>query len=394
MSNSRPKQRRSPSRAVRPVVAQLEDRLVMSLTLHQYLTLSQGLLNHPKIGNAYSHSAPPFLSKHAPRIPHVNRTIHAAAYQVIRGGQAVNVASVDGSHYRIQLGYISNTVATSAGDGAGGVFTQTTPTSASIIQPSEFPQPIGTVRVYPMTGGKLGIIVDGSNMNTELTINPLPQPIRKGYAHSFAYGQSGKGHLLNIGQVTVTSGSIGTIEGFHSADLSGPVLIPGTDPVDRIAFNSLQPGASITTGGDLNTLDVLQGVNLTTGTNIQIGRDLNLFNVGQNLTLSGGSKILIGRDMGAILQPPKGTGTGANVLSLNLSLVGTTFTGTIPPEVSAYFQGNLTIDPGSAFVVGRNVDQSIFIIGDVVGANRIIIPHSTVTPASNTIVSVGTFSNS
>jgi hypothetical protein len=390
MSNSRPKQRRALSRAVRPVVGQLEDRLVMSLTLHQYLGLSQFLLSHPKVGNAYSHSAPPFLSKHAPRVPHVNRVIHAAAYQTIRGGQAVNVASVDGTHYRIQLGYISNTVATSAGDGAGGTYSQTTPAAATIIQPSEFPQPIGTVRVYPMPGGKLGIIVDGSNPTTELTINPLPQPIRKGYAHSFAYGQSGKGHLLNIGQITVTSGSIGAIEGFHSADLSGPIVAPGTTTVDRIAFNSLQPGASIQTGGDLNTLDVLQGITLTTGTNIQIGRDLNLLNVGQNITLSGGSKILIGRDMGAVLQPPKGTGTGANVLSLNLSLVGTTFNGIVPPEVSAYIQGNVTIDPGSAFVVGRNVDQSIFIIGNVSGSSRVVIPHSTVVPVTNTILTPGT----
>jgi hypothetical protein len=167
-------------------------------------------------------------------------------------------------------------------------------------------------------------------------------------------------------------------------------VVPGTTTVDRIAFNSLQPGASIQTGGDLNTLDVLQGITLTTGTNIQIGRDLNLLNVGQNITLSGGSQILIGRDMGAVLQPPKGTGTGANVLSLNLSLVGTTFTGTVPPEVSAYIQGNVTIDPGSAFVVGRNVDQPIFIIGNVSGSSRVVIPHSTVVPVTNTIITPGT----
>ena len=97
-----------------------------------------------------------------------------------------------------------------------------------------------------MPGGKVGIIVDGSTPNTELTINPLPHPIRKGYAHSFAYGASGQNHLLNIGQLTVNSGAIGAIEGFHTADLSGPLTATDTSTIDRIAFNAILPGASIT----------------------------------------------------------------------------------------------------------------------------------------------------
>ena len=108
-----------------------------------------------------------------------------------------------------------------------------------IIQPSEFPQPIGTVRVYAMPNGEVGIIVDGSNDNTELTINPLPHPIRKGYAHSYAYGDAGVTHLLNIGQITVNSGSIGAIEGFHTANLVRTARRHRHDDVDRIAFNSI-----------------------------------------------------------------------------------------------------------------------------------------------------------
>ena len=119
-----------------------------------------------------------------------------------------------------------------------------------------------------MPGGKVGIIVDGSTQNTELTINSLPHPIPKGYAHSYAYGMSGETHILNIGQITVNSGKIGAIDGFQTANLSGPLVASGTTTVNRIAFNAIEPGASIKTGGDLNTLDVLNGVTLNSGDSI------------------------------------------------------------------------------------------------------------------------------
>jgi len=54
----------------------------------------------------------------------------------------------------------------------------------------------------------------------------------------------------------------------------------------------------------------------------------------------------------------------------------------VAPEeaVSAYIQGNIIIGPGSAFVVGRNVDQTIYVIGNIDSASfsRIVIPHSNV----------------
>ena len=45
--------------------------------------------------------------------------------------------------------------------------------------------------------------------------------------------------------------------------------------VDRIAFESLKPGASIVTGGDVNTLDVFNNLTIGGGPGIAIGRDLN-----------------------------------------------------------------------------------------------------------------------
>ena len=94
----------------------------------------------------------------------------------------------------------------------------------------------------------------------------FPFPQRKGYAHSFAYGSTKQSHILNIGQITVNSGVISAINGYHTADLSGPLtIVGGTQPVDRIAFDALLPGRLDPTGGDLNTLDVLNGVNLNSG---------------------------------------------------------------------------------------------------------------------------------
>ena len=218
MSGSRTKGRRSSSRAFRPALdGQLEDRVLLSTqTLHQYLETNLGLLKHPQAGVAFHVNVPPF-ALNAPRLNRHFRVIHAAAVQTIRGGQAANVVAVDGSHFRIQLAYIPNTVQTSAQGGLGGFFTQTP--ASSLIQPHSLPQPVGTVRVYAMPNGKVGIIVDGSTQNTELTINALPHPIPKGYAHSYAYGMSGETHILNIGQITVNSGSIGAIDGFQTANL-------------------------------------------------------------------------------------------------------------------------------------------------------------------------------
>jgi hypothetical protein len=346
----------------------------------QYATF---LLKHPAASNAFRLHKPPFLSKLAPPIIHRHgfrpKRAGVAATQTAKGGENVEVND-GGTHYMISLSYTSNTLATNVAEGANGqAGAQSTQISTQLVSQASanYPQPIGVVRAYPMPGGRVGIIVDGSTQNTELTINPLGQQQRKGFAHSFAYGAANRGHVLNIGQITINTGEIADIEGFQDAVLSGPLVISGTTAVDRIALEGILPGGSITTGGDVNTLDVLTGITLT-GTNIDIGRDLNLLNVGQNITLSDGSQFIIGRNLGLVSQPPKGTGTGTNVLTLNYTTVANSIVTVTIPAVGSYIQGNVVVNPGSLFSIGGNIFNTMYVAGSVT-AGAIPVP---VTPAS------------
>lgn len=378
---------RRPRHAFRPTAeTPLEPRVVLSnaspVSLHEYLSLSQKLLNNPSPKVARYVGFPAF-TKNAPGVHENPRTILAPVIQTIRGGQAVNVVTNDGSRFRIQLSYVSNTQQTSAAEGSAGAYAAGAGGPAlGLAQPTETPQPQGTVRVYPRPDGSVGIIVDGSTNNTELTINPLPRSIRKGYAHSFAYGQADQSRVLSVSSITINSGQIASVLGFHTADLTGPLSVSGTQAIDRIAFRSIQPGGSITTGGDLNTLDILQGVTLSGG-NISVGRDLNMLNIGTNLTLANGANFTIARDLGQVLQPPKGTGTGSNVLSLNVPIVGTQTTQQLP-AVSGYIQGDVVINPGSAFAIGRDVDNMLQVNGSFSGASRFSFVESNVPPDFST----------
>ena len=99
---------------------------------------------------------------------------------------------------------------------------------------------------------------------------------------------------------------------------------------------------------------------------------------------------MIGRDLGLVLQPPKGTGTGSNVLSLNQPVVGTTSNIT-EPSVSTYIQGNLTINDSSQFIVGRQIDNQMYIGGNLQGVGSLVIPPTTnyiptTTPVPNSSV--------
>jgi hypothetical protein len=376
MWESRRKNGRKPSRVFQPAVdGRLEDRVLLSSVhsdVHAQLRAGAHLLSHPNPRNAYLAKRPPNFTNHAPPFfqqGHVRKRAGVIAVQTARGGQAVEVTATDGSHYMVRLSYTSNTLATNTAEGTVGQSGAQSPgIAASLVasQSASYPQPIGTVRAYPMSGGRVGIIVDGATANTDLTINPLGQPQRKGFAHSFAYGESNRIHLLNVGQLTVNGGQIGAIEGFQDTELSGPLVAMGPAAINRIALFSIEPGGSITTGGDVNTLDVLNDINLSgAGTGISIGRDLNLLNVGGSLTLSDGANFTIGRNLGLVPQPPKGTGTGSNILSLNYTSVANSIVTASIPSVGSYIQGNVVVNPGSLFTIGGNIVNTMFVEGEV-----------------------------
>lgn len=207
----------------------------------------------------------------------------------------------------------------------------------------------GRVRAVPMSGGRVELIVDGSDASTVIGVNPVGRKFHKGTAHIFPPRAALGDNLLHIGEIKVTSGKIGEILANQTADLSGPIVVAGTAPVDRIALFALKPGASIITGGDLNTLDVFNNLSLGGSTGIVVGRDLNWMQVGGNITIGPGSTFTVNRDIGLILQPAKGSDPGGQ---------------------GARIGGNMSIQPGGSFVVGRSVQSPFVIQGAGTGFSR------------------------
>lgn len=210
----------------------------------------------------------------------------------------------------------------------------------------------GTVRARPQGRGQVSLIVDGTNDLSTLSIDQLGPVRSANSAHTFFTGQALQDGLLHVNSINVRSGKISGIFGYRTADLSGSIRVAGPGPVDRIAFSALRPGASIQVGGDLNTLDVSNEINLTTGPGIVVGRDLNSVSIGRELGLTGGASIAVGRDLGLNGQPAKGTG---------------------PAGRGIFAEGSIIIGPGSSIVIGRDLVGSIVTEGDLIGSSRIFV---------------------
>ncbi|RUL81326.1 hypothetical protein [Tautonia sociabilis] len=235
------------------------------------------------------------------------------ARAVTAAGSAVTVTDTDGERYRVQL------------TGEGGI------TSSSLPD------------------GRIALVVRGTNTLSQLDVIPMFRPrVREG-SHTFGpYKLFGDG-VLDIGLLDVY-GPINGIFGFNTAKLSGPLLVRDAATVDRIALAELTPGSSIQVGGTLNQLEVLRSANFAgAGTGISTGLDLNVLNVGGYLTLAEGANITIGRDLGLVEQAASGTGRGGQ---------------------GARIDGGVLIAEGSQWRIVRNLAAPLVDLGDFVGASR------------------------
>ena len=229
----------------------------------------------------------------------------------------------------------------------------------------------GTVRGFKTPGGAFRLLVQGTDSNSELTINPLLQRPYKGTAHTFSPGKTTRNSLVTISGINVTSGRISSILGYHTTILSGPISVGDATPIDRIALFATLPGASIGSGGDVNTLDIYSDAIFSgKGTGISVGRDVNYMSVGGSLGLFNGANLRVGRDIGLVGQPIKGTEIGIDPTNNT--------TNTILVQ-GGLIQGNLVIGSTSKFIVGRSLDSRFLVRGTVFGVtptdtSRLSIP--------------------
>ncbi len=267
----------------------------------------------------------------------IRATSQNIRYQIARNGQVAMITDTDGELYNVNV--------------VGG----------------------GTVRAQAMSRGRVRLIVEKTNTGSILSINPVRPKTQGGQAHVYPASSLTPGdRLLHVGEIRVKTGQIGQILGYRTAELSGPILVRSTASVSRIALFSINPGGGISTAGDLDTLDVFNDLTLAGGTSIEVGRDLNLLSVGGNLSVSDGSNISVARDIGLVSQPAKGSASGG---------------------AGGAVSGNMTISPGGRFVIGRALQATFLIQGQLVGASQITGPDLVTPPvgAQNFVALGGIF---
>lgn len=237
---------------------------------------------------------------------------------VTAAGSAVTVTDTDGERYRVQL----------TGKGA--------------ITSSSLPD------------GRIALVVRGTNSRSQLDIVPQQRPRISEGAHTIGPFKAFGDGVLNIGLLDVY-GPIDGIFGFNTAKLSGPLVVRDGATVNRVAVADIEPGGSIQVDGILNQLEVLRSAHFAgAGTGITTGLDLNVLNVGGFLTLSEGANIRIGRDLGLIEQPTNGTGRGGR---------------------GARVDGGVFIGEGSEFRIDRQLAGPFLDLGDFVGTSRFSVAN-------------------
>jgi hypothetical protein len=212
----------------------------------------------------------------------------------------------------------------------------------------------GVVRAKAAPRGQVDLILYGTSVVSDLTIDPSSSSFDEGTAHVIPRGIGDHDSLLHIRNITVLNGKINSILGYRTADISGHIRVVGRNlpnpRVSRIAFYALRPGASIEVVGDLNTLEIFDAATLSGGPGIQVGRDLNWFNIGSTLTLEKGASITTGRDIGLTAQPAKGSGLAGR---------------------GGLITGDLIVGTGSTISTGRFIDAPIIVQGSSFGIDNL-----------------------
>lgn len=322
MASSQDRSRARKSRKFQPVAATqpLEDRALMSVVqvIQKPNARSQYPLASPSNPNA----------KNFQRLGNGLTAIHVRSRNVMTnsaaGGMGTLIQDIDGEFW---VAWLNNP-----------------------LEPRSIP---GTIRAYPDTGGRVKFIVDGTTENTELIIEPYARVRPRNQAHQFSAQVGRQDNLLHISDIMVTSGKLNSVLGYRTADLSGVLTIASDTPVSRIALSSIEPGASIIVGGDLNTMNVYNSAVFDGGAGLRVGRDFNQLTVYGDFEFRNGAQFTVGRDIGLTAQPAKGTSQAG---------------------IGAEISGNMYIGPGSQWIVGRAVDSPFVIKGRLDGSNRVTIP--------------------
>ncbi len=230
----------------------------------------------------------------------------------------------------------------------------------------------GVVRAKSAPGGRVDLFVYGSSGDTTLSIDPAGPTIAQGGAHKFPTGFVLHNNVINIRNITVVNGMMNNILGYRTAQLSGAVTLSSQYSsvpfVDRIAFESLLPGASINVPTTLQTLDVYNNVSLDGGPGIVVGQDLNAMTVGGGMTMVNGASLRVGRDLGAVLQPAKGSGSAGAGLNVTGDLVvsnGATIA--VGRYFGSVYQQRYIIIQGSSFglaTLPANVQANTVVYGN------------------------------
>ena len=201
----------------------------------------------------------------------------------------------------------------------------------------------GLEKVHQLAPGVFALDLFGTTANSTVSVTLLrPRPH---FPQAF----------LQLGQVVVKSGELGSIQALNTANLIGPIS-PITGSVNSLQFNELGPNARVNIGGSLGGA-IFNSVDLGPSGSLTVAGDLTgPLNVNGPLLLDGG-QITVGNDATAPISVNSLTIQHNGLLSIGRDLTG-----------GLSVNGDLTLNSGGNLKVGREFDNP------TVTGNVIVLP--------------------